>query len=29
MYTYEKKEKQGFLKIKISKENWDKAVNEV
>jgi len=29
MYTYEKKEKQGILKIKVSKENWDKAVNEV
>lgn len=29
MYTYEKKEKQGILKIRISKENWDKAVNEV
>ena len=29
MYTYEKKEKQGILKIKVSKENWDKAINEV
>ena len=29
MYTYEKKDKQGILKIKISKENWEKAVNEV
>ena len=29
MYTYEKKEKQGILKIRVSKENWDKAVNEV
>ena len=29
MYTYEKKEKQGILKIRISKENWEKAVNEV
>ncbi len=29
MYTYEKKDKQGILKIKISAENWNKAVNEV
>ncbi len=29
MFTYEKKDKKGILKIKISKENWDKAVNAV
>lgn len=28
MYTYEKKEKEGVLKIKISKEVWENAVEE-
>ena len=28
MYTFEKKDKQGFLKIKVSKDNWEKAVEE-
>lgn len=26
MYTFEKKEKQGILTVKISKEDWEKAV---
>ena len=28
MYTYEKKEKEGVLKIKISKEVWENSVEE-
>lgn len=28
MYTFEKKNKQGILKVKISKEDWEKAVEE-
>ena len=26
MYKFEKKDKQGVLKINISKEDWEKAV---
>lgn len=29
MYTFEKKDKQGILNIKISKEEWEKAVENV
>ena len=28
MYTYEKKEKEGQLKVTISKEEWEKAVEK-
>lgn len=28
MYTFEKKDKQGVLKVQISKEEWEKAVEE-